>query len=226
MEGLFVRRAVVVTVLLSSLLVYTVFVAGSHVEWILWKFLGVGSGDTVTCPQEAVVVLGGGYYFPRDRLNGESILRVLKGVQVFKACNARWLVMSGRSDLGRKERHAELMRDLAVGAGVPQERILLETDSKNTWEHPVFLQSKTQLGAQSRLAVVTSPWHLRRTLMEFRRHFPRTVPVASYLFRPEMADMLVLWLPQLKPLDADTMFHEYAGIVWYGMRHCYSMLSL
>jgi len=220
-----VRKVVVGIVLAILLLAGSVFIVRVPAETLLWRFLGVGSHDEVACPQDAVVVLGGGYYSTTDRLNGESTLRVLRGVQVFNDCGARWLVMSGRSAYEPKGRHAELMRDLAVRAGVPRERILLEKDSTNTREHPLFLRAMGLLDAQSRLAVVTSSWHLRRALIEFRRYFPRAVPVASYSFSPELADMLVIWLPQLRPLDRTTMLHEYGGILWYGVLRWYPALN-
>jgi len=183
----------------------------------LWGFLGVGQRDNFACPVDAVVVLGAGYYTKADRLNGESILRLAKGVQVFQECNAKWLVVSGRLGWARKERHAELMRDLAVAMGIPQQRIVMETESLNTQEHPIRLKAMGFLDSESRLVVVTSPWHLRRALIEFRRVFPDVSAAPSYFFSPELSEKLVVWLPMLRQLDLSTMLHEYAGILWYGL---------
>lgn len=211
-------RAICITAF--TLVLSITFLSLSNVNYSLCKALELGTSYTFSCPQDAVVVLGGGFYSSidgsRDELNGESSLRVIKGVEVFKKCNARWLVVSGRLKTGIKEMHGELMRDLAISMGIPKDRILMETDSTNTREHPVYLKEMGYFDAGSRLAIVTSPWHLKRAMVEFNRYFPLSVPVAAYDISPNYSFSLSGWLPQAGILDSSTtMIHEYIGMMWY-----------
>jgi uncharacterized SAM-binding protein YcdF (DUF218 family) len=172
---------------------------------------------------DAVVVLSGGYVRGRDpsqdRLSEDTYFRVLCGVDAFKASPAAWLIMSGRADEGRHTRMVDLMREMAVELGVPQEKILLEPSSRNTFEHPRELRKLAQIDETATIAVVTNTWHLPRAIVEFNRFFQRVKPIpcgTHTLPTVGLGDLL----PQVEALELTaTMMHEYIGSVWYGVRH-------
>ena len=190
---------------------------------VLYGLIENGVTDEFNCPQDVVVVLTGGYHRgakpSNDRLSGESETRVQQGIEVFKKCSAKWLVLSGRSGRGNDEkREVKLMRDMALRAGVPEERILIEAKSRRTREHPICLKAVDLIGEDSNLAIVTSPWHVRRSLIEFRRIFPKTTAVASYpySYSSNYTASLADWIPQAQALERSTRpIHEYIGMLWY-----------
>ncbi len=69
---------------------------------------------------------------------------------------------------GSRPAEAEVMRDLALAAGVPEARLVLETDSRSTLENARC--SARIMGARgwSKALVVTDAVHLPRALMAFR----------------------------------------------------------
>ena len=71
--------------------------------------------------------------------------RVLHAVVLFEAGAADRLLMSG-GRIGGLPAEAEIMRGLAIEAGVPEDRIHLETDSHSTLENAIY--SARMLGAQ------------------------------------------------------------------------------
>jgi uncharacterized SAM-binding protein YcdF (DUF218 family) len=172
---------------------------------------------------DAVVVLSGGYVRGRDpsqdRLAENTYFRVLCGVDAFKASPAAWLIMSGRADEVRHTRMVDLMRGLAVEHGVPQEKILLEPFSRNTFEHPRELRKFDQIDETDTIAVATDAWHLPRAIGEFKRYFQRVTPIPCGIHsRPTVG--LGALLPQVEALELTaTMMHEYIGSVWYRIRH-------
>lgn len=213
----------IISITTLFLLLFVTLFSLQEVNDLLYKSLEEESMYAVNCPKDAVVVLGGGYYYSDDdektpELNGESALRVVKGVQVFRECNTLWLVFSGRARQGLKEKHGELMRELALQMGVPQERIIIETDSLNTREHSIYLKKLGRFGPKSNIAIVTSPWHLKRAMIEFKHYFPLTVPVAAYYIKSSDSFGLKALVPSITTLDlSTTMLHEYIGMLWYGI---------
>ena len=184
--------------------------------------LEIGYGDDQRCPSNAVVVLSGGYSSGErdgdDRLAGESVLRVMKGVDVLNRCATKWIIMSGSSTGGSRGRDGELMRDFAIRLGVPKDHIRLEMESSNTREHVTGLKGLEWFGGDAELAVVTSPWHLRRTMMEFSRAFPRAYPVMAYSRSQCDINSLREWIPRIDALYRSTvMLHEYIGCAWQGI---------
>lgn len=172
------------------------------------------------CPIDTVEVLSGGYHRSdvsgENVLSGETAVRVIKGVEVFKRCNAKMIIMSGWTPNSAKEVEGKLMRDLAVEMGIPVQRIAIETDSRNTREHAIYLSHNKDIKIEDRIAIVTSPWHLRRALGEFHRYFNNVKPVAAYDTRSSVKLSAGMLLPQIGALNASvTMLYEYIGIIWY-----------
>ncbi len=93
--------------------------------------------------------------------------RVDHAVALFDGGAANRLLMSG-GRTGGLPPEAEIMRDLAIEAGVPEDRIHLETDSRSTLENAIY--SARILGARgwSRPLVVTDWLHMPRAALAFR----------------------------------------------------------
>lgn len=151
-------------------------------------------------------------------LNEESILRVRRGVELVRAGLASSLVMAGESEGRVGERDVDLLREFALQLGVAADRIDLEPNAVNTRQHPVALLQVRGITRQTRLAVVTSGWHLRRTMVEFRKHFSAATGVPAAC-PPALSARLEHWLPSASGLGwTATMSHEYIGRLWYALR--------
>lgn len=172
----------------------------------------------------AIVVLSGGYIkgqdSKHDRLVEESIVRVIKGVHLFKEKNGKWLVLSGWSNSGPQGRDGELMQKLALELGVPQENIRLETNSRNTMEHPIELLKFSDIDTKEPIAVVTSEWHIPRAILEFRRYYQKPLPVPASSQNGFKSEGFQDYIPNVDTLSYSTIIiHEQIGMMWYRLRH-------
>ncbi len=170
---------------------------------------------------DVVVVLAAGLKAHRDPDEDEvaAPYRVIKGVRVFKTTQAKMMVVSGRWRMGRNDRMVKVMKQLAVDMGVPENKVLLEPLSHNTFEHAKFVSALGEVHASDRIGLVTTAWHMPRALNEFRKRFSSVVPIPCGK-SVRFSSGLAAWLPNAGSLSGSTtMIQEYVGIAWYRVRH-------
>ncbi len=93
--------------------------------------------------------------------------RVTEGVRRLEAGAAPVLLLSGGKGGGRPA-EAEVMRDLALAAGVAEERLVLETESRSTLENARCSARIMRARGWRRALVITDAVHLTRALLAFR----------------------------------------------------------
>ncbi|CAC5367775.1 unnamed protein product [Mytilus coruscus] len=73
-----------------------------------------------------------------------------------------------------KKTEAEIFRDVAIGKGVPANRIIIETKSTNTGENIRFSYRvlRNRNGLPSNVILVQKPYMGRRTLATFQKQWP------------------------------------------------------
>jgi uncharacterized SAM-binding protein YcdF (DUF218 family) len=110
---------------------------------------------------------------------GSNDVRVAEhAVGLFKQGYAPYLIFSGNSGVLTKDRflkpEAEVFADIAKEMGVPDEKILLESNSTNTGENILFtkkLLEEKGLHVKS-LILVQKPYMERRTYATFMKQWP------------------------------------------------------
>jgi uncharacterized SAM-binding protein YcdF (DUF218 family) len=142
-----------------------------------------------------VVVLGSGSMNLRASgrqlsiVTMEAGLRVLEAARLFELMKAPLVIASGgvteRDPAGAPESIA-LQRAL-VDVGVPRERILLESDSKNTRDEVVIIKRMLEERGVTGFVLVTSPLHMHRSMMAFEQQGLHPVPSPSRM-TPEHSD--------------------------------------
>jgi uncharacterized SAM-binding protein YcdF (DUF218 family) len=101
-----------------------------------------------------------------------------RGAEVFLGGWAPLLVFSGHLGTLTSSRwtrsEAEVFADIAVGRGVPRDRILLETRSTNTGENVDFSRRLLEESGllPSKAIAVQKPYMERRTLATFQKRWP------------------------------------------------------
>jgi uncharacterized SAM-binding protein YcdF (DUF218 family) len=170
-----------------------------------------------------IFVLGGGYLpgttLDQDVLVVDSSRRVLAAVAWWRKYPQAKLVFSGAEKGIRdrpRDRLARLMAETAMGQGVPESHVILESDSTNTREHPLEALRLPGITAETRIGLVTSGWHMRRALREFRRVFSiveiRSVPLSNILAGAQV------FVPDPDILGASTVYlQEVVGYLWYAL---------
>jgi len=115
---------------------------------------------------DAIVVLGGGVASPTRCTRYPELWpgadRGWQAARCYHAGKAPVILFSGAGEgLG--------MKQFLVDLGVPPAKIVLENDSKNTYENGVFAREKLKAMKAKRVILVTSAWHLRRAVLTFRQ---------------------------------------------------------
>ena len=106
-----------------------------------------------------------------------------------------------------------IFRDLGVAEG---DRLLLETKARDTWENAIYVKALVQPKPGERWLLVTSAWHMPRSVGVFRK--------AGFPIEPWPVDYRTagLW-DALRPFEApsdglkrlDTAMREWIGLVIY-----------
>lgn len=129
---------------------------------------------------DLIAVLGGGAY-ANGVLGSASNERLIKGVLLYREGRARKIIFTGGSVLGIKAKlghtvlgnsagegrftEAGLMRDIAVGMGVPSTDSLVEDKSLSTFENLRNLKACMDKEGLKTALLVSSPLHMKRTAL-------------------------------------------------------------
>jgi uncharacterized SAM-binding protein YcdF (DUF218 family) len=112
---------------------------------------------------DVILILGCG--FRGNSLGTESKLRVKQGVKMYKDGFAKNLIMTGGTS--RKKSLSKLMKDYAIGLGVPSRRIFIEEQSKDTVGNAIFSKQILKKNKWKNVLLVTSDYHVERSMFIF-----------------------------------------------------------
>ncbi|GAA0569532.1 YdcF family protein [Caenispirillum bisanense] len=116
--------------------------------------------------------------------------------------------------LDQEVREGPLARSLLEGLGIAPERLIVESDSRSTAEHPALLAPLLPPGAPGEgWLLVTSAWHMPRAMGVFQAAGWQVVPYpVDYATAPAGG-----WLPGLLNGLAGLYYgvHEWAGLIYY-----------
>jgi len=175
---------------------------------------------------DAVVVLGGGV----DKLvpgeGGRSfpaaqpLARLVAGLRARRTPLEPVIVSGGMvwTD-AEAEPEAETMKRLLVELGVPEEAVIAEGESRNTWENARNTARILEGKGARRAVLVTSAWHMPRAMMSFRAAGLDCVPFGADYRARRGAYRFLDFLPAFETLaDSFRALHEDFGLLAYGLR--------
>jgi uncharacterized SAM-binding protein YcdF (DUF218 family) len=138
---------------------------------------------------QAVVVLGGGSINVRaagrqiSSITVDAGLRVLEAARLLDMLKGSVVIASGgiteRDDAAAPE-SAALQRAL-IDLGVPADRILLESQSKTTRDEVLIVKQMLAERGLTNFVLVTSPLHMRRSMLAFEQQGLHPIPSPSQL---------------------------------------------
>ncbi len=126
--------------------------------------------DSVAAYPEIIVVLGGGM-LPDGRPAPATLARGRAAADLARMHPDTAIICSGSHGVGRKPRRSEAasMADLIASEGIDRARIFLEDQSRDTIGNAVFVAERYLSAISPRqVYVVTSPFHLERSVETFR----------------------------------------------------------
>jgi uncharacterized SAM-binding protein YcdF (DUF218 family) len=204
---------------------------GFSLEREFWTPEASGGGVPVprveTMPEcDAIVILGGGMGGNQEASPYAEMWsgadRVWHAARAWKAGKAKVVVPTGK---GCAESDAQLLLDL----GVPRESIHVENAARNTEENAKFAEQTVNScvpakvpAAPRKVLLVTSAWHMKRSLLMFKTYAPSldVVPCATDFettVRFAKRGLAVAdFFPDATSLWQNTvLFHEWVGYWGY-----------
>jgi uncharacterized SAM-binding protein YcdF (DUF218 family) len=170
---------------------------------------------------DAIVVLGAGFRDrgpPRPVLSASGMERLLEGLRLARAYPGATLVFSGGKLTPEGENAGAVMASWAVVAGVKPRRVVAEERAATTRGNAVEVAALAKERGWTRLVVVTSAYHMPRSLAAFRRVGLDARPAPCDFTRA--GDAWPGWLlPSRRALtDTHLFLHEVVGRIWYRLR--------
>ncbi|MFP6747033.1 MAG: YdcF family protein [Alphaproteobacteria bacterium] len=130
---------------------------------------------------------------------------------------ARLLICGGNVGANGKGRRTEaaLIADYLAGRGFPRDRLMIEEQSRDTYENAVRGKALAQPKGHERWLLVTSPWHMPRAMAAFRAQgwpitaaapMPNKGRPGGFRLRFNLGRGLAI---------INTALHEYLGLLAY-----------
>jgi len=196
-----------------------IFLSTGVATFIFDAILASESSPSTNWTPEFIFILGGGYEMganeSQDFLGTESTRRVNAASEIWLQYPMAKVVFSGQQpgtqDDRATTRHGELSSAHALLIGLDKSRMIIESASENTRQHPIEALKLSGVKPNTKIAIVTSDFHLRRASGEFKKYFS---DVKS--FGTDDATNSISWLdfvPLATHLDANTYrIKEFTGI--------------
>jgi len=159
------------------------------------------AGDPLRPSDAAIAISGDG----RERVRTASAL-VTEG-------DARWLILSGAPP-GQRGAAAELVR-YAREYQIADARMLVDASATSTVENAYGSARVMRTHGLRTAIVVTSPYHMRRTIIVFRAIFqPQGLAVRAFPARDSFFEVREWWT---RRRDRELVLREYAKLAGYLM---------
>ena len=165
MNGRFVAVKVIRSILLAFGVVFLILVALAltNLPWRAYRWLATDPARLDGSPNYIVVLGGGG--IPSE----SGLMRTFYAADAAKRFPDAKVVVALPSDSGPATNAANRMKLELVVRGVSPERILMESQGRNTREQALKTAELIDVAPQkARVLLVTSPDHMKRALRSFR----------------------------------------------------------
>lgn len=171
---------------------------------------------------DGIIVLGGAIDPVASSVYGSTMVTSDAGRLLAMAAlarrypQARIVYTSGdASVMGDSLAEAPFVYPLLDDLGLPRERVVLETKARNTYENAVFAKALVQPKPGERWLLVTSAYHMPRSIGAFRQAgFPVEAYPANWRVLPGLRDGIRRQLASgLSTLDLAV--HEWTGLIVY-----------
>ncbi len=207
------------------------WVTGALLKSLEWQYLPLENIPNA----DIIVVLGGGtqpHLYPRPGPElDDAGDRIIYGAQLYREGKAPLILVTGGhlpwsfSPQGA----AQEMADLMTFMGVPENAILLEEESANTYENAIFTKNILAPRGITRIILVTSAFHMPRSVAVFEKQGFEVIPAPTDFivtqfdqtlpFSQVWPNYLFSLFPSAGNLDQTTLaLKEYLGILTYWAR--------
>ena len=130
---------------------------------VTYRTIDQRSGRDESRPADVILVLGSAVW-PNEQPSPSLRARTERAIELYQEGYAPYLLLSGA--LGHyPPEEAEVMRRLAVEAGIPQEALFLDEEAHSTWESMQKAWEIMEQQGWETAIVVSDPFHMFRSLL-------------------------------------------------------------
>lgn len=153
------------TIVIAVFVGLTVLIVG--ISWFLapdnLMSCGDSPSDVAGCEKADVIIAVSG---------GDTAARTQEAITLYEHGWAPRLIFSGAALDKSGPSNAAVMRQQAINQGVPASAITIEQQSETTEQNAAKTSSILESKDTKSAVVVTSAYHMKRTMMEFRKKAP------------------------------------------------------
>lgn len=193
----------------------------------LWEVKTI-TADQIAQPYPVGILLGGyssSYITPNhDRQNfSQRANRFLNAYELYRTGKIEKLLLSGGTGSVFQDRpkEAESMNLFLQRIGIPEEDIIIESASRNTYENALYSKKVLQeQNIRGNYLLITSAWHMRRAVGCFDKVGLSYTPYSvDFLSEEDHLTLDNILLPSSKGLlEWEMLIKEWVGMVAYWMR--------
>jgi uncharacterized SAM-binding protein YcdF (DUF218 family) len=174
---------------------------------------------------DAIAVMGGGL-IERTTPDGSRVLLSHTSAERVNVAFRLWrdvrrpILLSGGNSWDFPAPEAAVMADTLEALGVPASDLSVEWWSRNTYENARFGKAVADAFGWKRLCVITSGYHLTRTVRAFRAAGLDVLPVPADLWASAGAYSWRSLIPAVDHLHGSTVaLREYLALAWYRLHY-------
>ncbi len=120
-------------------------------------------------PADAIIAISG----------GDTEARTRHAIELFQNGWASTIIFSGAAQDTSGPSNAQVMKGLAIRAGIPARSILIEETSRNTQQNAANTNQLLQQHDISTVILVTSGYHQRRASLEFHKLLDSNISIRN-----------------------------------------------
>jgi uncharacterized SAM-binding protein YcdF (DUF218 family) len=227
------KRKLSIALIIAALLVISLsgnrWVSYSLARSLEWRYLPIGESQSA----EAIVLLGGGTepsHSPRSAVEMNAAGdRMIHAADLFHSGSAPIILLSGGNISWMESTEnspAADMREILLKLGIPEEKMILQNKSQNTFEDAKYSAEILNSLKIKRILLVTSAMHMPRSVALFEKQgfdvipsptdFTITMEGWNKTFSPNFETFLTNLLPNSSSLGLTTnVLKEYIGMMMY-----------
>jgi uncharacterized SAM-binding protein YcdF (DUF218 family) len=170
---------------------------------------------------DALVILGGGTVQGspeagecKDSLSSSALKRLVYGFSLKEIFTGDYVLAGGKVFDHGQEAEAQVAAEVLRSLGLESERIVTETESRNTWQNA---RNIAEDFGYHKIILVTSAYHIPRSVFCFEKNGIVVIPAPTdyYVNRNRRYD-LFSFLPSMSASFGTWIaLHEYMGLLQY-----------
>ena len=172
------------------------------------------------------IVLGGYSSYDEDLKNiefNECGDRLFYTMKLYKLGKINKIVISGGNGQLINEGYMESnwSKDFLVDFGIPEDDIIIENKSRNTWENALYTYRLIKPNTDNRLLLITSGWHMKRATFCFNKNHIQIDPFPTDFTKNKInLNLEYLLLPNASSYEKwDILIKEIIGNLVYRIRY-------